>query len=690
MAKIEALTDIGSGYAAPTVIDDNFDKVETALENTLSRDGSGPNAMGANLDMNGYRILNLPEATNNAEPVRLGDIQGVVDEAVLNVAVGDLIEDLTDTINEGIEDVEAAAVAAGLVEVAAIEAAGVAQVALVEAEGVTQVSAVVGAANAEYYADTTAGLAATEDGDYFLVVGDDTETTYTIYLNNVGVAEEVASAPSVTYLDAALAAVAGQLDLTSTRYNVAGKLVLRGMADPDFLTPGYVTADGAHYVPTLAMRVGTANGLTFAHDPASDYLEVSFGSTEGVVPVGTGGAAIDTRDNRYFAGLKVVRAIGDDDNAGALIVTEDGALHAPRLARPSPVASSGDLLFYQAPDDDGRPQVWRADLASGAMPVQATTAGSNINPVVTDDGEHLIYHSDRQGEGRADLWFQPVDGGAEYPVFSAAYWTVWGDSLGIYGPTSAADRYPSLLAASLGVPVANRSVRGQTSIQIAARQGGAPCLVTVSGDEIPASGSVSVTVSTDMLLDSGIHVAGSFSGTLGGVRGALTGDASGNWTFVRGAAGSEVEVDPATPFLIDTGGTDLGVNVIWVGRNNATDPTQIKADIAAMVAFIKPLSKRIVILGVTNGGSEVSGSTAHTTITGLNDELADLYPDYFLDIRALLVAAYDPEDAQDVIDHGNDVPPTSLRIDSVHFNDPAHVLIADWIEAFAISKQWIS
>lgn len=71
MAKL-TLDDIASGYGSSTKHNSNNDKIETALENTLSRDGTGPNEMEANLDMNSYRILNLPNAVNNAEPVTLG------------------------------------------------------------------------------------------------------------------------------------------------------------------------------------------------------------------------------------------------------------------------------------------------------------------------------------------------------------------------------------------------------------------------------------------------------------------------------------------------------------------------------------------------------------------------------------------------------------------------------------------
>ena len=69
MSKIDPLADIAILGGALT---SNNDKIEAAFENTLSRDGSVPNSMQANFDINGYRILNLPTAVSDNEPVTLG------------------------------------------------------------------------------------------------------------------------------------------------------------------------------------------------------------------------------------------------------------------------------------------------------------------------------------------------------------------------------------------------------------------------------------------------------------------------------------------------------------------------------------------------------------------------------------------------------------------------------------------
>lgn len=61
MAKEPTLTNISSGYASNTQLNSNFQKIKDAFRNTLSLDGSLPNAMNADLDMNSNDILNVGE-----------------------------------------------------------------------------------------------------------------------------------------------------------------------------------------------------------------------------------------------------------------------------------------------------------------------------------------------------------------------------------------------------------------------------------------------------------------------------------------------------------------------------------------------------------------------------------------------------------------------------------------------------
>lgn len=65
------LTDITSGYQTASAYNANNALIETALENTLSRDGTTPNTMSANLDMNSNKIVNVTDGTNNQDAVTL-------------------------------------------------------------------------------------------------------------------------------------------------------------------------------------------------------------------------------------------------------------------------------------------------------------------------------------------------------------------------------------------------------------------------------------------------------------------------------------------------------------------------------------------------------------------------------------------------------------------------------------------
>ena len=106
MAKL-TLSDIttGNGSSLISTVNANSASTETALENTLSRDGTAPNEMNANLDMNGSRILNLPDPASALEPLRLQDLSDFIG-GVLSIvpytdeeaqdAVGGMLDDTSE------------------------------------------------------------------------------------------------------------------------------------------------------------------------------------------------------------------------------------------------------------------------------------------------------------------------------------------------------------------------------------------------------------------------------------------------------------------------------------------------------------------------------------------------------------------------------------------------------------------
>jgi hypothetical protein len=90
MAKLTLsdVTNLQNEQTAVATINNNSAATETALENTLSRDGTSPNSMESDLDMDSNRILNLPDAQSNQEPVTLSqfitastDVSGLLSTA---------------------------------------------------------------------------------------------------------------------------------------------------------------------------------------------------------------------------------------------------------------------------------------------------------------------------------------------------------------------------------------------------------------------------------------------------------------------------------------------------------------------------------------------------------------------------------------------------------------------------------
>jgi len=77
LSDLANLTNESSAVAA---INANNAATEAALEKTLSRDGTSPNSMDANLDMNSNRIQNLPAAASATEPVRKAEFDTIVDD----------------------------------------------------------------------------------------------------------------------------------------------------------------------------------------------------------------------------------------------------------------------------------------------------------------------------------------------------------------------------------------------------------------------------------------------------------------------------------------------------------------------------------------------------------------------------------------------------------------------------------
>jgi hypothetical protein len=71
MAKL-TLASIAADYSSKATINNNWDLIEAAIENTLSRDGTAPNTMSGDIDMNSNSIKNLADPVDDGDPISKG------------------------------------------------------------------------------------------------------------------------------------------------------------------------------------------------------------------------------------------------------------------------------------------------------------------------------------------------------------------------------------------------------------------------------------------------------------------------------------------------------------------------------------------------------------------------------------------------------------------------------------------
>lgn len=159
------------------------------------------------------------------------------------------------------------------------------------------------------------------------------------------------------------------------------------------------------------------------------------------------------------------------------------------------------------------------------------------------------------------------------------------------------------------------------------------------------------------------------------------------YAVFNGGVSGNTSTQIRTRMIADT--TKVGWPVIiWAGRNNWRAPAIVEDDIAAMVASLG--HTHYFVLSVPNGdvSTEWAGGVDYAGIMKLNANLEATYADRFIDVRALLVARFDPALPQDVIDHGHDVPSASLRraADWLHYNAAGYRIVASEIFARIIPQ----
>lgn len=278
----------------------------------------------------------------------------------------------------------------------------------------------------------------------------------------------------------------------------------------------------------------------------------------------------------------------------------------------------------------------------------------------------------------SSVWkYKPITDGTAWPVLPNTRLTTWGDSL------TADSRGISASAAYLGQVGLNRGASGYAAADIAIRQGGLTVYFNAVDNQIPASGSVALTLVNSPTTGYRTGSIITFSGSLVGVAGTLTKAANETWSFIRTNSGSTVACPPVTAFVCltnnnpaDGGDTENDIQSIWIGRNNvgsATFQSDVVNNVARMAAYIKPLYKRYVVISITNGTTEGIGTTNYNNIIACNQQLALIYQGLYYDLRSdfiqngLATVGITPT-ADDIAAIADDRPPPSLMSDSIHPN----------------------
>lgn len=350
--------------------------------------------------------------------------------------------------------------------------------------------------------------------------------------------------------------------------------------------------------------------------------------------------------------------------------------------------------------EDVTSKTWRADLAGVVFTAlcafifvvftSCTEGGSTGTTVAEDPIPDPSSDPSNTGTGSSgNGGFPPVNPGTGSGT-STAEIVVWGDSTtsGI-GASTPDWSYPAQLQSLTGRTTYNGGVSGQTSDQIAAREGGAPALLTFPNNLLPASGPVVVQAESTFPITA--EGPGPITGTVNGFHGTLSYEEIGSThnprlVFTRDDIGSVESIPASTPFHPDTFAREAQLNVFWMGQNNFYDPAAVKSDIAKSVAFLS--TDKYIVMSLLNAGDEGIGTSSYDQLAQINADLAATYGSHFLDIRKILVNHYDSANPQDVRDYNSDVPPYSLRNDNEHLNDQGYGLVAQQIAAFAAARNW--
>lgn len=279
----------------------------------------------------------------------------------------------------------------------------------------------------------------------------------------------------------------------------------------------------------------------------------------------------------------------------------------------------------------------------------------------------------------------------------------FGDSLteggSINGAWQTSEKWTSVLAQYIDLPVTNYGKSGDTSDEVLFRAG----LRTVYG--LPVGGSIPagldpVAIQSPYVRD--VTRRRAYTMTYAGVAGSLTGE-NGAWTFVRHTAGAAVPVTAAAPFIAPLP-LSSKVAVIWFGRNDLLFGTgkphqnlvhHLKAQYQTAMAAAASKGVKVILPGLTYTTTEQVGSPGYEVIQEVNTWLSESYPESFVSVAVFLskhglTLSGLPRTPADVAAESAGLIPPSLYDtgDTIHFRKETAVVIGKYLAAQISLKGW--
>lgn len=300
--------------------------------------------------------------------------------------------------------------------------------------------------------------------------------------------------------------------------------------------------------------------------------------------------------------------------------------------------------------------------------------------------EGVIHAERRTAGGVFGPWASPTSGGSGSATNTLL--TVYGDS---QSAAEAGATWAEQIGALLNQSTVNNMARsGDNTNVVMIRAGVKEVRFTVAGGSIPASGSVSLSTGARLFLRDDRAVA---SGSIAGVAGTLTHTTGNAYTFTRATAGTATPATGAQLFTSSTSTTASNV-IFWCGGNDFNEGVKgqsrtiadhVLGNYRAAIEWGQRNGRRVIVAGVTNRMTALTGSEGFAQVQYVNRTLRTLYPNDFLDVQAYLVerAIYDagltPTGADTTAMGKGEIPP-QLFVDGIHLIPAAHTAIATkWI-----------